>query len=88
MNFEIIKGICVKGYITRYMDKEEWEANLVKLPVGSQLPDGDAIPYYLQNSEDGKFYEYYPYFAPEGEHAYVDEENFIEELFEIANESK
>lgn len=84
MDFEIIKGTVVKGYITRYMDKEEWEANLVKLPLGAHLIDGDAIPYYLKNPEDGKFYEYYPYFAPEGEHAYVDEENFIEEYVDIA----
>lgn len=88
MLFETVKGVVVKGFITRYMDKNEWETTLIKLPVGSQLPDGDAIPYYLKNPEDGKYYEYYPYYAPEGEHAYVDEENFVEELFEIANSKK
>ena len=42
----------------------------------------------LKNPEDGKYYEYYPYFAPEGEHAYVDEENFIEEYIDIAYSPK
>lgn len=81
MDFEIVEGIVVKGFITRYVGEEEWPAKLVKLPLGAFLQDGDAIPYYLQNPENGKFYEYYPYYAPDGMHAYVEEENFVEEYF-------
>ncbi len=74
-----VKATVVRGYITRYIREEEWEDFLIEIPLGCQLVDGDAIPYYLKK-EDGKFYEYYGHYAPEGEHAYVSEENFSDFL--------
>ncbi len=76
-----IKATVVKGYITRYCGEEEWEEFLIEIPQGCQLVDGDAIPYYLKR-EDGKFYEYYGHYAPEGKNAYVSEENFSDFLIE------
>lgn len=71
-----IRGIVCKGYITRYLKEDEWEEKLVALPLNAKLVDGDAIPYYLQNKEDGKFYEYYGHEAPEGEIAYISVDHF------------
>ncbi len=76
-----IKGVVVKGYITRYSEEAEWESILIEIPYESQLVDGDAIPYYLQK-EDGKFYEYYGHYAPKGRNAYVSEENFSDFLID------
>lgn len=76
-----ITGVVVKGYITRYSSEAEWEDVLIEIPSESQLVDGDAIPYYLQK-EDGKFYEYYGHYAPEGKNAYVSEENFSDFLID------
>ncbi len=76
-----VRGTVVKGYITRYCQELEWEDTLVEIPSKYQLVDGDALPYYLRR-DDGKFYEYYGYYAPEGQCAYISEENFSEHLVE------
>lgn len=60
-----VRGTVVKGYITRYCKELEWEDTLVEIPAKFQLVDGDALPYYLKR-DDGKYYEYYGYYAPEG----------------------
>lgn len=51
-----------KGFITRFSKEEFWEEEVVLLPPGIELVDGDAIPYYIEN--DGILYEYYSHFAP------------------------
>jgi hypothetical protein len=76
-----VRGIVVKGYITRYSRESEWEDTLIELPNNIELVDGDAIPYYLKK-EDGKYYEYYGFQAPEGKCAYISEENFSDFLIE------
>lgn len=78
--FEIVKGIVCKGYITRFLKEEEWEDDLVCLPLDADLIDGDALPYYLK-AKDGKFYEYYGHKAPKGERAYISLENFDEDRY-------
>lgn len=54
-----ISGIVRRWYITRFLKEEEWKEELVEVPLGCYLIDGDAIPYYLLNKEDDKYYEYY-----------------------------
>ncbi len=76
-----VLGTVVKGYITRYCQESEWEETLIELPENIQLVDGDAIPYYLKK-EDGKYYEYYGFYAPEGKCAYVSDVNFSDCLIE------
>ena len=54
---KIIKGTVVKGFITRYDKRTEWEDELVMIPIGEVACDADAIPHY--KLREGKFYEYY-----------------------------
>jgi hypothetical protein len=76
-----IKGIVKRGYITRMLSETEWEEELVPIPHGFQLVDGDAIPYYIKN-DDGKFSEYYAHFAPEGKTVYLPIDFYSPEMFE------
>jgi hypothetical protein len=69
-----IKGIVLRGYITRFDRRTEWEEELSPVPAGAQLCDGDAVQYYVQRP-DGKFREIYDLVAPDGVQVYELAEN-------------
>ena len=62
-------GIVCRGFITRFSREAEWEERLEPVPVGEELVDGDAIPYYRRR-QDGKFVENYAMYSTKEVPAY------------------
>ena len=53
-----VRGIVVRGFITRHDHRATWPAVLVALPAGTVPQDSDAVPHYRRGGQ-GEFYEYY-----------------------------
>lgn len=56
--YQPFKAIVKRGYITRMLNEEQFESELVRLPNSQQTQDADAIPHYVK-TDSGMYVEYY-----------------------------
>lgn len=63
-----VNRLVKRGYITRFSSEEFWHQDLWVFFPGEELPDGDAIPYYIDNGS--YLVEYYGLKAPKDRFVY------------------
>ena len=57
-----VTRLVKRGYITRFSSQLYWAERLIIFYPNEELPDGDAIPYYIDNGDC--LVEYYGLHAP------------------------